>query len=66
MIAVVLTGLVWSTLSVTAFILGMFVWNLTYFRRAPTVGGRNADAVANDMQVSVLIPARNEVLRIGR
>jgi len=66
MIALVLTGLVWSTLCVTAFVSAMFLWNLTFFRRAPISGVSAAYSADNDIQVSVLIPARNEALRIGR
>lgn len=66
MTALALTVLVWITLCVTAFISAMFLWNLTYFRRAPAVEAYDAKAADNDVQVSVLIPARNEALRIGR
>lgn len=66
MIALVLTILVWSTLCINAFVSAMFLWNLTFFRRAPTVKVRDDQAADNDVQVSVLIPARNEASRIGR
>jgi glycosyltransferase involved in cell wall biosynthesis len=66
MIAVLLTVLVWSTLCVTAMVSTMFLWNLTFFRRAPDVGVRDLRASDKDLQVSVLIPARNEALRIGQ
>lgn len=54
--------LVWATFSASAFVSVMLLVNLLFFRKAPRIHG----VIANDIKVSVLIPARNEALRIGR
>ncbi len=54
----------WATFSASAFVSVMFLVNLLFFRKAPRVSSGNASA--NDVKVSVLIPARNEALRIRR
>lgn len=52
--------LVWASFGVSTFVAGMFVINLLFFRKLRT------SVDAGDVPVSVLIPARNEALRIGR
>ena len=62
MIAIGITFLVWVTFAAGAFVSAMFFFNLWLFRKAAAV----RHAMAEDIRVSVLIPARNEALRIGR
>lgn len=72
MIESVQAALVWSTLGISAVTTVQFLVNLLFFRRAPHGTGRpNSDAAtalvaasAIAAPVSVLIPARNEALRI--
>ncbi|AMV22650.1 glycosyltransferase family 2 protein [Planctomyces sp. SH-PL14] len=74
MMTVAASALVWATFGASAFVAGMFLVNLLFFRRAPR--RRTPDALrsgasgltganAPRLQISVLIPARNEALRIG-
>ena len=78
MLTVAITGLVWATLSATICMSGLFLLNLLFFSKAPTAIGRlpkdratgirypgEVHGDAGWLQVSVLIPARNEALRIG-
>ena len=51
--------LVWASFGVSAFVAGMFVINLLFFRKLRSSGD------AGDVQVSILIPARNEMF-LGR
>jgi len=60
MIEVVVTILVWTTFAASAFVSAMSLVNLLFFRKAKVVARS-----ANETQVSVLIPARNEADRIG-
>ncbi len=62
MIEMCIRILVWATFSASAFVSVMFLVNLLFFRKAAHVNG----ASASEVKVSVLIPARNEALRIGR
>jgi len=60
MIEVVVTILVWTTFAASAFVSAMSLVNLLFFRKAKVVARS-----ANETQISVLIPARNEADRIG-
>jgi len=62
MIETCLKILVWATFSASAFVSVMCLVNHLFFRKAARVNGANV----NEVKVSVLIPARNEALRIGR
>jgi len=55
-----ITLLIWVSLGVSAFVSGLFLINLFFFRKA-----RRLISV-HGLQASVLIPARNEAQRIGR
>lgn len=70
--------LIWSTFGASAFVATMFMSNLLFFRKSPefvaTFSGFNDSHNGRALQlshpektlnVSVLIPARNEALRIG-
>ncbi len=68
MTTVVTSMLVWSALAASVFVSVMFLVNLLFFRKA--VRNANPAGIANvgppdSYEVSVLIPARNEALRIG-
>lgn len=52
--------LIWASCGVSTFVAVMFLINLLFFRKL------RLTEVTGDVQVSVLIPARNEALRIGR
>lgn len=52
--------LVWASLGVSAFVAGLFLINLIFFRKS------RRPCADQQPQVSVLIPARNEAQRIGR
>lgn len=74
MMTVAASALVWATFGASAFVAGMFLVNLLFFRRAPrrrtpapVRSGASGLTGANSprLQISVLIPARNEALRIG-
>ncbi|MFN9720393.1 MAG: glycosyltransferase, partial [Planctomycetota bacterium] len=57
---------VWATLSVSVVVSVMFLINLLFFRRSIAIGNAfTAETRAEFPHVSVLIPARNEALRIG-
>ncbi|MFN8710426.1 MAG: glycosyltransferase family 2 protein, partial [Planctomyces sp.] len=63
MTAVVTSITVWSSLAASAFVSVMFLVNLLFFRKAAVPISGNVEQ--GDVCVSVLIPARNEALRIG-
>lgn len=77
MTLVVINGFVWATFGAAAFVSAMFLFNLLFFRRAPIITVCTANSAAPEpliseadrddsaICVSVLIPARNEALRIG-
>lgn len=56
----IISVLVWASFCVSTFVAGMFLINLLFFRKL------RLTEVVGDVQVSVLIPARNEAFRIGR
>jgi hypothetical protein len=68
MTAIVTSIFVWSSLGASAFVSVMFLVNLLFFRKAVRIPKSAGIANANSLEsydVSVLIPARNEALRIG-
>ena len=68
MTAIVTSVFVWSSLGASAFVSVMFLVNLLFFRKAvrsPKSAGIANASPPDSYDVSVLIPARNEALRIG-
>ena len=68
MTAIVTSVFVWSSLGTSAFVSVMFLVNLLFFRKAVRVPKSTGIANASptdSYDVSVLIPARNEAMRIG-
>jgi glycosyltransferase involved in cell wall biosynthesis len=68
MTAIVTSIFVWSAFAASAFVSVMFLVNFLFFRKAvrsPKSTGIATTSPTDSYNVSVLIPARNEALRIG-
>lgn len=68
MSTLVTSTIIWSSLAASSFVSGIFLINLLFFRRtnsACELLARNDGKSTGILEVSVLIPARNEALRIG-
>lgn len=68
MTAIVTSIFVWSAFGASAFVSVMFLVNLLFFRKTVNCSGpsgASSSGPRDPFEVSVLIPARNEALRIG-
>jgi len=60
--------IIWSSLAASSFVAAMFLINLLFFRKTKSLGGllsEGHNTASVTCEVSVLVPARNEALRIG-
>lgn len=60
--------IIWSSLAASSFVAAMFLINLLFFRKTKSLGGLLSEGhstASMTREVSVLVPARNEALRIG-
>lgn len=60
--------IIWSSLAASSFVAAMFLINLLFFRKTKSLGGLLSEGHSTasvTREVSVLVPARNEALRIG-
>jgi hypothetical protein len=60
--------IIWSSLVASSFVAAMFLINLLFFRKTKSLGGLLSEGhgtASVTREVSVLVPARNEALRIG-
>ncbi len=69
MITIASSILLWSILGCSIFVTGMFLLNLLFFRKTSlsttSTGVQTSGELQQVQKISVLIPARNEALRIG-